>query len=410
LIEQALACPIPPHTQVQLLVARARTAQFQGDFKQVDDDLETALTISRVSGDLDSLYTLLEGFIPGFAGLPGGLDRLGQLCQMAAARAADGGRLLEVVLAEQRLIFHLYRGEIELALQSGSQAQVLGERLGGRPPWQYWTLQSFLLTAQLSCGRQQQAGRIIDQLLSQQDDLNPWAKSGFIYLLGRACWLSGRLPDARRIFEQMRRMEFPAASLVTHLILAMFGGILELAGGHYPAAKQALQEAAALEAKTPMFNLFGSARVLLAHLYWSMGLPEEALAETTAVLAEVEAQGAPGRILMEGATALPVLRLALARGRHAALAGRLLETLEAGRQTGLQPLTAPDTGETLSAREVEVLRLLAAGASNQEIAETLVLSIHTVKRHVANILAKLNVTSRTQAAARARELGLQVAP
>ena len=64
------------------------------------------------------------------------------------------------------------------------------------------------------------------------------------------------------------------------------------------------------------------------------------------------------------------------------------------------------TGEMLSAREVEVLRLIAAGANNADIAQQLVISLHTVKSHVAHILAKLDVPSRTAAAVRARELGL----
>ena len=62
--------------------------------------------------------------------------------------------------------------------------------------------------------------------------------------------------------------------------------------------------------------------------------------------------------------------------------------------------------DPLSEREVEVLRLIALGASNAEIAERLVVATSTVKYHVKNILAKLAVANRTQAAARARELGL----
>ena len=66
-----------------------------------------------------------------------------------------------------------------------------------------------------------------------------------------------------------------------------------------------------------------------------------------------------------------------------------------------QPLVDP-----LSERELEVLHLLAAGASNEEIAEHLVIAVGTAKRHVSNILAKLAVSNRTQAVARAREVGL----
>lgn len=62
--------------------------------------------------------------------------------------------------------------------------------------------------------------------------------------------------------------------------------------------------------------------------------------------------------------------------------------------------------EVLTRREIELLRLVAAGLSNNEIADRLVLSTNTVKKHTSNIFAKLGVTSRTQAVARARDLHL----
>ena len=66
-----------------------------------------------------------------------------------------------------------------------------------------------------------------------------------------------------------------------------------------------------------------------------------------------------------------------------------------------QPLVEP-----MSEREVEILRLLADGLSNREIAERLVISVGTAKSHVHHILEKLGSNSRTQAVAKARELGL----
>ncbi|MDQ7806422.1 response regulator transcription factor [Amycolatopsis sp. A133] len=66
-----------------------------------------------------------------------------------------------------------------------------------------------------------------------------------------------------------------------------------------------------------------------------------------------------------------------------------------------QPLVVP-----LSERELEVLRLLADGRSNREIAAALFLAEGTVKNHVTNVLGKLGARDRTQAALRARDLGL----
>jgi DNA-binding NarL/FixJ family response regulator len=72
------------------------------------------------------------------------------------------------------------------------------------------------------------------------------------------------------------------------------------------------------------------------------------------------------------------------------------------------PARPPDHGlpEPLSEREIEILRLLADGLTNRQIAERLSLAEGTVKNYVTNILGKLGARDRTQAAIRARELGL----
>jgi LuxR family maltose regulon positive regulatory protein len=62
--------------------------------------------------------------------------------------------------------------------------------------------------------------------------------------------------------------------------------------------------------------------------------------------------------------------------------------------------------EPLTEREIEVLELMAAGLTNPEIAEKLVVSAGTVKKHASHIYKKLGAHSRTEAAARARELNL----
>ena len=67
---------------------------------------------------------------------------------------------------------------------------------------------------------------------------------------------------------------------------------------------------------------------------------------------------------------------------------------------------APGLAEPLTDRELEVLRLLAAGKSNQRIAHDLVVALDTVKKHVTHVLGKLGAANRTEAVARARQFGL----
>jgi len=85
--------------------------------------------------------------------------------------------------------------------------------------------------------------------------------------------------------------------------------------------------------------------------------------------------------------------------------GRLAAEASARSGVGRRPASAPQPLiEPLSERELEVLRLIAAGYSNQEIADRLVIAQGTVKRHINNIYGKLQVGSRTQAVAAARDL------
>ena len=81
---------------------------------------------------------------------------------------------------------------------------------------------------------------------------------------------------------------------------------------------------------------------------------------------------------------------------------RLIERFASLGESG----TPPASLESLTAREVEVLRLLARGRSNAEIAAELVVSEHTVKTHVAHVLAKLDLRDRIQAVILAYECGL----
>jgi DNA-binding NarL/FixJ family response regulator len=79
-----------------------------------------------------------------------------------------------------------------------------------------------------------------------------------------------------------------------------------------------------------------------------------------------------------------------------------------GADAALPGRAAVDTAgkKTLTRREIEILRLISTGLNNQAIAARLFISEHTVHRHVANTLGKLNVASRSAAVAQAARLGL----
>ena len=120
-------------------------------------------------------------------------------------------------------------------------------------------------------------------------------------------------------------------------------------------------------------------------------------------------EGAPMRVL------LAQLSAARRGQQHAARRidpGYLAALLRACGQAGAAPppgraaAAPPGLAEPLTDRELDVLRLIAAGKSNQRIAHDLFVALDTVKTHVTHILGKLGAANRTEAAARARQLGL----
>jgi LuxR family maltose regulon positive regulatory protein len=184
----------------------------------------------------------------------------------------------------------------------------------------------------------------------------------------------------------------------------------------YPAYVRLLLAQDRLEdAQTLLGTMEGAARAghrrrKLITIYLQQALVHRARGHTEQAVARVEnaldlaaAEGYRRAFLDEGPAIVTLLR----RVRHLA-PGFVDQVLAAAsaEQGGQPSPRGQELVEPLSERELEILRLIAAGRSNPEIADQLYLSLNTVKWHAKNLYGKLGVGSRIEAVARAQELGL----
>jgi LuxR family maltose regulon positive regulatory protein len=142
---------------------------------------------------------------------------------------------------------------------------------------------------------------------------------------------------------------------------------------------------------------------------YASGDKEKAVELLGKVLAQAEPNGFIRLFVDEGKPMAELLSAAAARGIRPDYINKLLAAFQAEAKEERPEPSAPSSSslvEPLSPRELEVLRLIALGLSNQEICQKLFLALDTVKGHNRRIFEKLQVQRRTEAIARARELGI----
>ena len=230
-----------------------------------------------------------------------------------------------------------------------------------------------------------------------------WGR-GYLQGLARQYWMTMDAEAYNALLPQLigprRPAEWPFIDAATDTARGQAAILNKI----WPAAKAALESAVQLHARYRMPMTYCDPRIALAYVELMQGDASRALKTFLPVYEEVINDGAVGVLLLEARPVVNALLDSLpAEMRRSQKHIDLLRTLDAwgGNIEPTAQQTAPSIRGPLSAlseREIEVLAQVSAGASNKHIARDLSLSLHTVKRHIANILDKLDCASRGQAA------------
>jgi LuxR family maltose regulon positive regulatory protein len=221
-----------------------------------------------------------------------------------------------------------------------------------------------------------------------------WLAQGNVAAAARWAEQAAHRPGQDRGYTRQIEGVIRARVLLAH-------GWMEQAVGQLAACQQAAEQSGGLGWAVEI-------AILSALVHDALGQRADALVDLQRALAQAEPEGYVQVFLEEGEPLAALLRQAASLGSARAYARQLLGAMD-GMASKHQPtaaLTPSPLVEPLTERELEVLRLMAAGLSNREIADELVLALGTVKAHLHNVYGKLGVRRRTEAAARARELRL----
>ena len=269
-------------------------------------------------------------------------------------------------------------GELRRRQGRLDEAASLFERSGGHP------IASLGRAAiALDRGDAQSAADLAERHLRRLPVLNRTERAAALELLVRALATQpvADLTRARAALEELRSIAEAARTTPLLASASLAAGLIAEAGGDLADARRQLEDAVDLFDRSGAPFEASLARIALASVL-------EHLDRTDAALTELD-------------RALDTLR-----GLDARLEVESAQTRR-DRLAGPRPHHSPPAGTGgLTARELEVLRLISSGLSNQAIADRLHISEHTVHRHVANTLSKLDVPSRSAAVAHAAKLGL----
>ena len=343
-----------------------------------------------------------------------------------------------IIIAAATCLGIVQESENQLHLAAESYQQVM--QLAGDPPWPT-ACEAYLGLARIlyqwnDLDAALQQGQMAAYLAPQLDSVDTPASCG--EFLARLRLARGDVPGAAAIIDEAETFahrhnfvhlipDIAAVQVLTLLRQGDLKAATHLAQTHELPVSQARVYLAQEDAPTALAVLESSYQeaetkglvdeqlqiiVLQAVAHHAHGETDKAVQVLADALVLAEPSGFIRLFVDEGALMAQLLAAASARGIMPDYTRKLLAAFDAeskGVTAESPPLTASDSQplvEPLSDRELEVLHLVGQGLSNREISERLFLALSTVKGHNRNIFDKLQVQRRTEAVARARELGL----
>jgi ATP/maltotriose-dependent transcriptional regulator MalT len=217
---------------------------------------------------------------------------------------------------------------------------------------------------------------------------NRTERAAALELMVRACVEQGRVQEAAQAVAELHAIAVEAGTGPLRALASLAAGVVEARSGDPMSARKHLEDAVDLFQESGAPFETGRARVELAGVMRALGRHDVAIDEAQRAIDDLEPLGASFELARARAVLDPAPRTS-----HPAPAA-----------ANTPP--APENRKGLTPREIEILQLISTGLNNQAIAERLFISQHTVHRHVANTLTKLNVSSRSAAVAQAGRLGL----
>ena len=399
-VAELLAMPLPSSQRVPALVTKVWLSYYGGDTAGVAECIDEVVALDPVDPQV------CEGWLLALdvklLGAPIDPSLLEAHCRSLQRRCPESD-VVDAASAGLRSGIELLRGDVTAALELVEEGRRASRRAGGLG-WLEHELDLTQLMAALAGSRHEEVERIALPRLRDDDPISVLNRPQNALALARSRWIRGDTRGLAAVHADHLAHERPDDGYETALARASVAHMIDRAAGDDRAAIDRLTTALDQIPNVAAFAVSGGHLELdLAAALLATGAEHDALNRARWPLADLEARRMPGIVAHHGEPVVPLLRAAIGAGLHVAFAEQVLAVM------GAQPATAftvPATGERLTSRELEVLRLVAAGGSNRGIAEGLFISERTVKSHMTAILRKLGVETRTQAASEARRLGL----